>query len=151
MSRPQRARALIAVVLLTDAAIAWTFFKEDVGALSPPGDFGLLCMAPSLAALIKLLSSKELSGARLAQVVAWGFVVAGTLGWTFALLFSFGASSSDRIWASVVVGLVLAAQMLIPASLQWARSDVPFIQWLAQYAVVFGVVVLVVAFGLLTS
>jgi hypothetical protein len=151
MSKQQRARALISLVLLGDAAITWLFFKEHSGSLTPPGEFGLLCTLPSLAALVWLLAKKELSGARPAQVVAWSFVFFGALGWTYVLVFSFGSSSSDRLWSCLIVGSLLAAQMLIPASVAWARGEVSFLRSLARHSAVFTLLVLVAVLGLFTS
>jgi hypothetical protein len=151
VSKTQRARAIIAAVLLADAAITWFFFKEDSGALSPPGDTGLLWTLPSVAALLRLLRSKDLSGAKLAQVVAWGFVFVGTLGWTFVTLFSLGASSSDRFWGSALIGGLLAAQMLIPSAVHWGRNDVTFFGSLRQNSIVFAGIVLITIIGLLAG
>ena len=88
LPKVQRARVLIALVLAFNAVITWVFFKEASGTVEPPGEIGLLWTAPSVAALLMLLKREGLDGAKLAQVMAWVFVVVGTMFSTFFMVFS---------------------------------------------------------------
>ena len=151
LPKVQRARVLIALVLAFNAVITWVFFKEASGTVEPPGEVGLLCTAPSVAALLMLLKREGLDGAKLAQVMAWVFVVVGTMFSTFFMVFSVGASASERMSGSGMVAVLLAVQMAIPAGVRWARTDVSLVRAYFHYARIFAVLVPVIVLGMLFS
>jgi hypothetical protein len=149
--KPDRARLLIALVLWLNVIISWALLKDarnGGGGLSEPA---LMCSAPNIAALITLLRGKGLDGAKLAQVVAWGFVVVGTIFWTFGMAFSYGAHASDRFAGSAFIGILLALQMTIPAAIRWGRSDLTLFESFAQHMRIFFVLVPMLVLGFLFS
>ena len=87
--------------------------------MEPPGEVGLLCTAPSVAALLMLLKREGLDGAKVAQVMAWVFVVVGTMFSTFFMVLSVGASASEVMSGGGMVTVLLAVQMTIPAAVRW--------------------------------
>ncbi len=149
--KQDRARILVALVLWLNVILSWALLKDATngrGGLSEPA---LLCMAPSVAALITLLRHKGLDGATLAQVVAWGFVVAGTIFGTVGMIFSPHQRPSDRFVASAVIVTVLALQVIIPAAVRWGRTDLTLFEAFAQYMRVFAVLVPLLVLGFLNS
>lgn len=150
-SKADRARTLVALVLWLNVIISWALLKDATngrGGLSEPA---LMCSAPNVAALITLLRGKGLDGAKLAQVVAWGFVVVGTMFWTAIMVFSFGPHTSDRFLASGIILALLAQQMTIPAAIRWGRSDLTLFESFAQYMRIFAILVPMLVLGFLFS
>jgi hypothetical protein len=149
--KADRARTLIALVLWLDVAIAWALLKDLTdggGGVSEPA---LMCAAPSVAALITLLRGKGLDRAKLAQVVAWGWVVVGTVFWTVTMAFSFSGRASELFLGSAVVWTLLALQMTIPAAIRWERSDLTLFESFAQYMRIFVIIVPMLVLGFLFS
>lgn len=150
-SKADRARTLVALVLWLDVIIAWALLKDATNGRGGISEPALLCIAPSVAALITLLRNKGLDGATLAQVVAWGFVVAGAIFATVGMIFSFGLRTSDTFIALALIVTLLALQMTIPAAVRWGRSDLTLWQAFTQYIRVFAVLVPMLVLGFLFS
>ena len=149
--KADRARTLVAVVLWLNVVFSWALLKDATngrGGLSEPA---LMCSAPNVAALITLLRGNGLDGAKLAQVVAWGFVVVGTIFWTAIMVFSVGPHASDRFLASGIILALLALQMTIPAAIRWGRSDLTLFESFAQHMRIFAVLVPMLVLGFLFS
>jgi hypothetical protein len=149
--KPDRARLLIAGVLWLNVIILWAILKNATNGRGGISEAALLCMAPSIAALVTLLRHKGLDGANLARVVAWGYVVAGTIFGTVAMVFSAGHRASDTfaLWAFVLT--LLSVQILIPAAIRWGRTEVTLRDAFARYMLVFAVLGPILVVGFLFS
>jgi hypothetical protein len=149
--KPDRARLLIAGVLWLNVIVSWALLKNATNGGRGVSEAALLCMAPSIAALVTLLRHKGLDGARVAQVVAWGYVfvitIFGTLGWVFSA--ARHTSDSFALWAAVLV--VVALQVTIPAAIRWARSELTLWQSFARYMRVLAIVLPILVVGFLFS
>jgi hypothetical protein len=151
LPKPDRARALIALVLVIDMVLTLVLLKDARNGGRGPGETALLWTAPSVAALIALVRRQGLEGVKIAQVVAWGFVAAGSLLGTFAMVFSFGATKSDRIAGSALIVALLALQMTIPAAIRWARTDLTLFEAFMRYMGIFVILVPMLVLGMLFS
>jgi len=149
--KADRARTLIALVLWLNVIISWALLKDATNARGGLSEPALMCSAPNVAALITLLRGKGLDGAKLAQVVAWGFVVVGTIFWTVITVISFGTRTSDRFLASGIILALLALQMTIPAAIRWGRSDLTLFESFGQYMRIFAILVPMLVLGFLFS
>ena len=144
-SKSERARLLIAAVLWVDVIISWALLKDATNGGAALGAPALLCMAPSIAALVTLLRHKDLDGAKMAQVVAWGYVYAGTIFGTIFMIFSVRLPASESLLLLVLMVSVLAIQMVIPAAIRWARSEVKLWRAFVHYMRIFAIVVPILA------